>query len=141
MHASLNRKLGDQAKIFSARFNRRSRRIVVELNSNLGIFFSPRDAEGLEDGTPEQLSEIEITPFGYGLHFPQLDADLYLSSLLEGVFGSARWTADHMGAHGGRSRTTSKKLAARANGQKGGLPRKTPPPPQPSRNRTLALSI
>ena len=109
-------------KAVSAKYDRRIRRIVVQLSSNLGIFFSPRNAEGLEHATPDQLAEIEISPSGYGLHFPQLDADLYLPALLEGVFGSERWMASRMGTRGGKSRSAAKTLAARVNGKKGGRP-------------------
>jgi hypothetical protein len=110
-------------KAVSAKYDRRIRRVVVQLSSTLGIFFSPRDAEGLEHATPEQLNEIEVSPSGYGLHFPKLDADLYLPSLLEGVFGSERWMASRMGMRGGRSTSAAKTVAARANGKKGGRPR------------------
>jgi hypothetical protein len=108
----------------SAKYDRRIRRVVVQLSSNLGIFFSPRDTEGLESATPEQLSEIEISPSGYGLHFPKLDADLYLPALLEGVFGSERWMASRMGQRGGKSRSEAKMMAARENGKKGGRPKR-----------------
>lgn len=110
-------------KAVSAKYDRHNRRVVVQLSSTLGIFFSPREAEGLEHATPEQLNEIEISPSGYGLHFPKLDADLYLPSLLEGVFGSERWMASRMGMRGGRSTSEAKTVAARANGKKGGRPR------------------
>ena len=112
------------SKAVSAKYDRHIRRVVVQLSSNLGIFFSPRDAEGLEHATPEQLTEIEISPSGYGLHFPKLDADLYLPSLLEGVFGSERWMASRMGRLGGSSRSAAKTMAARENGKKGGRPRR-----------------
>ena len=110
-------------KAVSAKYDRHIRRVVVQFSSTLGIFFSPRDAQGLEHATPEQLNEIEISPSGYGLHFPKLDADLYLPSLLEGVFGSERWMASRMGMRGGRSTSAAKTVAARANGKKGGRPR------------------
>ena len=110
-------------KAVSAKYDRHIRRVVVQLSSNLGIFFSPRDAEGLENATPEQLNEIEISPSGYGLHFPKLDADLYLPSLLEGVFGSERWMASRMGMRGGKSRSEAKTMASRENGKKGGRPK------------------
>ena len=110
----------------SARFDRHTRRIVVQLSSTLGIFFSPRDAEGLEQATPDQLCSIEISPSGYGLHFPDIDADLYLPSLLEGIFGSERWMASRMGVRGGRSRSAAKTMAARENGRKGGRPKRSP---------------
>ncbi len=112
-------------KAVSAKYDRHIRRVVVQLSSNLGIFFSPRDAEGLEHATAEQLTGIEISPSGYGLRFPKLDADVYLPSLLEGVFGSERWMASRMGRLGGSSRSAAKTMAARENGKKGGRPRRT----------------
>ncbi|MFT4113546.1 DUF2442 domain-containing protein [Silvibacterium sp.] len=112
-------------RAITARYDRRLRRVVVQLSSNLGIFFSPADAEGLEQASPEQLDDIEISPSGYGLHFPKIDADLYLPSLLEGVFGSERWMASRMGMKGGLSTSPAKGNAARENGKKGGRPRKS----------------
>ena len=111
-------------KAVSAKYDRHIRRIVIQLSSNLGIFFSPRDAEGLEHATTAQLDEIEISPSGYGIHFPKLDADLYLPALLEGVFGSERWVASRMGMRGGSSRSAAKTMAARTNGRKGGRPKR-----------------
>ncbi len=91
---------------------------MVQLKSNLGAFFFPRNAEGLEHATPEEFAEIEISPSGYGLHFPKLDADLYLPALLEGVFGSERWMASHMGMCGGNRKSVAKAMAARQTGRK-----------------------
>ena len=108
----------------SARFDRKSGNIIVTLSSGVGIFFSPRDAQGLEDGTPAQLSEIEITPSGFGLHFPKLDADLYVPALLEGFLGSTKWMAARLGQIGGQSQSRAKKAASRANGRLGGRPEK-----------------
>lgn len=81
-------------RAISARYDRHHRRVVVQLSSNLGIFFSPRDAEGLEHASSDELQEIEMSPSGYGLHFPRLDADLYVPALLDGSFGSERWMAE-----------------------------------------------
>src|SRR5271170_729083 len=106
----------------SARFDRKSGNIIVTLSSGVGIFFSPKDAQGLEGGTPAQLSEIEISPSGFGLHFPKLDADLYLPALLEGFFGSKKWMAARLGQLGGRSKSRPKRAASRRNGALGGRP-------------------
>ena len=108
----------------SARYDRKSGSIIVKLSAGIGIFFSPKDAQGLEAASPAQLSEIEITPSGFGLHFPKLDADLYLPALLEGFLGSRKWMAARLGAAGGSARSKSKATAARANGSLGGRPRK-----------------
>jgi len=97
----------------------------VRLSSGLDIAFATRDAQGLESAKPDQLDAIEISPSGLGLHFPKLDADLYLPALLEGFLGSRSWMAARLGARGGRAKSAAKISAARANGRLGGRPRKT----------------
>ncbi|HJU17858.1 MAG TPA: DUF2442 domain-containing protein [Stellaceae bacterium] len=112
----------------AARYDRRASRIVVRLNTGLELSFPPALAEGLAGATPEDLSEIEITPAGLGLHWPKLDTDLYIPALLQGVFGSRKWMAAQLGAAGGRVRSAAKAASSRANGQRGGRPRKTAAP-------------
>ena len=109
----------------AAHYNKRAKRIVISLSTKVEVMFNPQDAQGLEDATPAQLSEIEITPSGFGLHFPKLDADLYVPSLLEGLLGSQQWMAARLGAQGGKARTKAKAVASRANGALGGRPRKS----------------
>ncbi|MCP5419716.1 MAG: DUF2442 domain-containing protein [Gammaproteobacteria bacterium] len=108
----------------SARYDRRIARIVVTLNSGLELAFPPRLAQGLENAKPADVSTIEISPSGLGLHFPMLDADLYLPAMLEGLLGSKQWIAARMGKQGGKSRSAAKTAASRANGKQGGRPRK-----------------
>jgi hypothetical protein len=97
---------------------------VIHLSSRLEISFSPRDVQGLERARPSQLEAIEISPSGFGIHFPRLDADLYVPGLLEGFLGSKQWMASRLGQTGGRSRSMAKRAAARVNGKLGGRPRK-----------------
>jgi hypothetical protein len=112
------------ATALSARYDRRISRVVISLSSGLDIAFSPHDAQGLETARPADLTEIEISPSGLGLHFPKLDADLYLPALLEGFLGSKEWMAARLGERGGRAATPAKTAASRANGKLGGRPRK-----------------
>ena len=111
----------------SVRYDRRIGRVVIVLSSGLELAFSPHLAQGLEAAKPSDLQEVEISPSGLGVHFPKLDADLYLPALLEGLLGSANWAASKMGAKGGKAKTPAKVAAARANGAKGGRPRKNVP--------------
>jgi hypothetical protein len=108
----------------AARYDRRRDRIVVSLDSGLELAFPPRIAQGLEKAAPAELSSIEISPSGFGIHFPNLDAHLHLPALLEGIFGSRKWMAARLGAAGGRARSAAKSAAARVNGQRGGRPRR-----------------
>jgi hypothetical protein len=108
----------------SARYERASGKIVIDLSSKLSVGFSPRDAQGLEHAKPADLEKIEISPSGYGIHFPKLDADLYVPALLEGFLGSTKWMAARLGQLGGRSQSRAKKAASRANGRLGGRPAK-----------------
>ncbi|MGC9953455.1 MAG: DUF2442 domain-containing protein [Rhizomicrobium sp.] len=108
----------------AARYDRRLSRVVVSLSNGLDLAFPPEFAEGLDKAVPAELAAIEISPTGLGLHWPKLDADLYLPALLNGVFGSPKWMAALMGRRGGLSRTAAKVSASRINGQRGGRPRK-----------------
>jgi len=108
----------------SARYDRANGKIVVNLSSKLTLSFSPQDAQGLENATPAQLEEVELSPSGFGVHFPKLDAHLYIPGMLEGLMGSRKWMAARLGQVGGQSRSRAKKAASRANGLKGGRPRR-----------------
>jgi hypothetical protein len=108
----------------SARYDARRGRIVVALSTGVHIAFPVELAEGLAGAASADLAKIEISPAGTGLHWPRLDADLYIPALLQGVFGSKNWMARQLGAAGGAARSDAKKAAARANGAKGGRPRK-----------------
>lgn len=110
--------------VVRASYDRHRRRIFIRLSSGLDLSFSPRDAQGLEKATPAQLSKVEISPSGFGLHFPAIGTDLYLPGLLMGFLGSRNWMASRLGAEGGKSRSAAKIAAAKRNGRKGGRPKK-----------------
>jgi Protein of unknown function (DUF2442) len=108
----------------SAHYDRRIGRIVIHLSSGLEIAFSPHNAQGLENASPADLDPIEISPSGFDIHFPKLDADFYLPALLTGFLGSEKWMASRLGSTGGKSRSAAKTSAAKRNGRLGGRPRK-----------------
>lgn len=111
--------------VVSVKYDRRIARIVISLSSGLELAFSPKSAQGLENAHPAELMDVEITPSGLGVHFPQLDADLYIPALLEGFLGSKRWMASLIGKAGGNAATEAKVAAARQNGKLGGRPKKS----------------
>lgn len=115
-------------RAIAARYDDHADKVVVTLANGVDVAFSPRDSQGLESAKPGELALIEITPSGFGLHFPKLDADLYVPAILEGLLGSRRWMAARLGALGGKSRTARKIAASRENGRLGGRGRKAASP-------------
>jgi len=96
---------------------------VLRLTDGSRRVFPREDLQGLQSGTREQLARVEIVGGGTGLHWPDLDADLYVPALLRGIYGNKLWMAK-IGRRGGLARSPAKKAAARANGKLGGRPRR-----------------
>jgi hypothetical protein len=105
----------------AARYDRGSGRVIVDLENGCTFAFPPRLAQGLEDASDAQLAAVEILGAGYGLHWEALDVDLSLPGLMAGIFGTKSW----MARQAGRTTSAAKAAAARANGAKGGRPRKS----------------
>ena len=76
-----------------ARFDRRSRRVIVELRNRARFIFPPDLVEGLRGAPVADLARLEVSPSGAGLHWPTLDVDFGLAALMAGVFGSPAWMA------------------------------------------------
>jgi Protein of unknown function (DUF2442) len=100
-----------------------SERVFMELTNGVIMGFPYQLLQGLENGTPEQLAEVEVMPTGSALHWESLDADLGVSQLVSGLFGSKTWMTE-LGRQGGKLKSVAKVQAARENGKRGGRPRK-----------------
>lgn len=96
---------------------------ILKLTDGRRCVLPREDLQGLQSGTNEQLARVEIVGGGTGLHWLDLDADLYVPALLRGIYGNRKWMAE-IGRRGGLAQSTAKKRAARANGRLGGRPRK-----------------
>ena len=84
----------------------------------------PRNAvPGLQRASASHLESIVVSPAGDALSWPSLDVDVYVPGLVERAFGS-RLFAAATGRRGGRRRSKAKAAASKANGAKGGRPRK-----------------
>jgi hypothetical protein len=105
----------------SARYDRKRRRIVVDLVNGSTFAFPAALVQGLETATDDQLADVQILGSGYGLHWESLDVDFSVPGLLAGIFG----TRAYMARKAGQTLSPAKAAAARANGAKGGRPRKS----------------
>jgi len=97
--------------------------LIVGLSNQRRLVLPVEDVQGLGGATHEQLRNYELIGRGTGICFPELDVDLHVPALIEGVYGNRRWMAQ-LGKKGGSAKTEVKRLAARANGAKGGRPRR-----------------
>lgn len=113
---------GTQPRAISAKYDTKSGRIIIELSNGATVAVPSVLCEGIADASPREISKIEITPAGDGLHWESLDVDLGLPELIRGIYGTRMWMAE-LGRLGGSSTSLAKAAAARANGTKGGRPR------------------
>jgi hypothetical protein len=97
--------------------------LILKLSDGRREIIPREDLQGLENATREQVAQVEILGKGTGLHWPELDVDHYVPGLLKHIYGTKRWMAE-IGRSGGSARSAAKRKASRANGLKGGRPRR-----------------
>ncbi|HEV7404019.1 MAG TPA: DUF2442 domain-containing protein [Chthoniobacteraceae bacterium] len=61
--------------------------IVISMASGAQLRFPVEENRRLADGTPAQLNNIELSPFG--LHWPELDEDLSFQGIAQGNHGQS----------------------------------------------------
>lgn len=136
----------------AARYNRDSEQLVLELRGGLRLLVPVHLLQGVAGQAPELIERVEVQGRGSALHWEELDADFSVQGIAAGSFGSRSWmqsleegglldqasierrrkvdalqpTAASMGRKGGAVRSQTKAASARANGAKGGRPRKQP---------------
>jgi hypothetical protein len=93
--------------------------LIVGLSNGRWLVLPIEDIQGLGNATHKQIQNYELLGRGTGISFPDLDVDLYVPALIEGVYGNRRWMAG-LGKKGGEARSDAKRRAARTNGAKGG---------------------
>lgn len=113
----------DPSAVVEARYDSAQDAIDLRFRSG-GSMTIPRDiVPGLDDAPASGLGAIDISPAGDALSWPSLDVDVYVPGLVARAFGT-RLFARATGQQGGQRRSKAKAAAARANGAKGGRPRK-----------------
>ena len=105
----------------AARFDPKTERVIVDFTNGAAFMVPARALEGLSDATTDQLAEVELLG-ETGLHWESLDVDFTITGLMSGVFGSRAFHEAQ--SRGGQSRSPAKIAASRANGSKGGRPKK-----------------
>ena len=113
-----------EPRAIAAHYDRETGRVAVELANGCTYIFPAQLAQELHGADDEALSSVVVDGAGFNLHWPAIDADLYVPALVAGVFGTRNWMAKEWARSAGRTTTPAKAAASRANGAKGGRPRK-----------------
>ena len=109
----------------TARYDRATGRVTVDLVNGCTYIFPADLSQDLSNASPNDLSVVEVDGSGFNLHWPKLDADLYVPALIAGIFGTRDWMSKALARQAGRTTSPTKATAARANGAKGGRTRKS----------------
>ena len=113
----------DPSAVVEALYDTRRDAIDLRFRSGGSMTIPRRIVPGLADVPAAALGSIGVSPAGDALSWPSLDVDVYVPGLVERAFGT-RLFARATGQRGGRRRSKAKAAAAKANGVKGGRPRK-----------------
>jgi hypothetical protein len=118
------KQLGEELRAVSVEYKpgRELDLIILRLSDSSRRLIPREDIEGLQEATRTQIANVELAGNGQGLHWPDLDLDLYVPALLKNIYGSRRWMAQ-IGRRGGAAKSPAKRQAARENGLKGGRPK------------------
>lgn len=116
------RKAGLRA--LSARYDRATRRVVLELTNGFLFAFPTRMIPALAHRSATHLADISLLPGGSGLRWDTIDVDLSVPGLLLTAMAPAQ-RMQELARAAGKVKSPAKANAARTNGAKGGRPRKT----------------
>jgi hypothetical protein len=113
----------DPSAVVDARYDSDADAIDLRFSAGGSMSIPRRIVPGLERTSEAKMESIVVSPAGDALSWPSLDLDVYIPGLVERAFGMRLFAAS-TGRRGGRRRTKAKAAAAKANGAKGGRPRK-----------------
>lgn len=99
-------------------YDERMHRLVLELTNGYSLGVPVATLPHLQDATASQLREVKLIAAG-ALEFESLDVHYSVPGLVMAL------SAREIGRLGGQATSARKKRASRANGKKGGRPRKT----------------
>jgi len=108
----------DGLRATSVRYDRKGARIVLELTNGFSCGIPISALKHIAEATPVQLATVGLSPEGGALRIDALDADYSVAGLVTSM------TARELGRRGGKARSAAKVRASRANGAKGGRPRR-----------------
>lgn len=108
----------------SARYQRSTERLILELTNGAMFAFPVRIVPALRNLSPTQLSRVALDGSGGGLRWDAQDIDLSVAGLILSIIGPIEQRRE-LARLAGSVTSRAKAAAARRNGQKGGRPRRS----------------
>ena len=103
-------RLVNQPVATAVSYNRRLRKIVIELSNGCTLLVPPELAQGLSEASASDLAAVKILGPGTAIDWPKLDVQLSVEGLFAGNFGTPAWMARReSAANGGARRVSGKK--------------------------------
>lgn len=115
--------LDDEPLARTVKYEQKLNLLIIGLNNGQRLVLPLEDVPELGKLTKKGFENWELLGRGTAINFPDIDVALPIDGIIEGVYGRRRWMAK-VGSKGGSAKTTAKRRASRANGKKGGRPRK-----------------
>ncbi|MBA3855113.1 MAG: DUF2442 domain-containing protein [Gemmatimonas sp.] len=112
-------------RAISATYDRPTGRIVMELTNGSVFGFVARRIPAISDLTDAELACVTVSPGGSGLDWDDLDIQLSVAGIILDSL-DPKAARSELARIAGKSRSSAKAAASRANGKKGGRPRKRP---------------
>jgi len=83
--------LREEPRATAVRYDKKQKRVIIDLNTGATYIFPPRLAQGLSEATDEELADVKILGHGFVLEWTKLDEHFSIKGLLAGVFGNKVW--------------------------------------------------
>lgn len=118
-----NARRQDPSALVDARYDVRRDGVELTFRGGGSMLIPRRRIPDLNRAPSSALERITVSPAGDALSWPSLDLHVYVPGLVERAFG-VRLFAAATGRQGGQKTSKAKAAAAKANGAKGGRPRR-----------------
>jgi hypothetical protein len=103
----------------SVRYEKRNRRVRVELQNDCVFIFPPDLVQGLANAPDDALADCRVLGVGSTLEWSTLDQHYSIAGLMQGIFGNRAWMAELRRESGqtrseNKNATSPKKVTLRA---------------------------
>ena len=121
--AAGQRRRAMERRAVGVRYNSDRDAVEIELTDGAAVRLPRALVEEFRDIPPADMAKLRVSPAGYGIKLDAHDIDISVHGLIAAL-ATPGDAASSLGKLGGAARSEAKRVSARANGAKGGRPRK-----------------